>query len=369
MNSPHEIKKKLELILPKQGKQVITPFVHGVPGIGKSAIVKQIAQERHIEFIDLRLSQHEASDIKGIPYPIPEDNICMWFPPEFLPFKTTRKYKDTAGILFLDEINRAAPDVLQTVFQLVLDRQVGNLELCDEWHIVCAGNLGAEDGCDVVDFDPSLNNRFIHFYMEPHLDSWCKWAEKNNINDDIVAFLKGKPAYLYHSQKDKKTDETFLTTPRSWEKFSDLIEQNDKMGIKNVTNMLAANMIGDAAVHFMKYLEEKTLVEPKDVLNKYKDTKHKIDAMSREQKYATNQELVVYISQMKRVEKKHLENIHKYMVDQLEDDIHIAFLKEIAKKTDGENKNNFIDKYLDAYEDESDKVIEICTKSPTEETK
>lgn len=369
MASPLQVKKKLDLVLPKDEKQVVTPFIHGVPGIGKSAIVKQIAKERNLDFIDLRLSQHEASDIKGIPYPIPEENICKWFPPEFLPFKTTKKYQGTKGILFLDEINRAAPDVLQTVFQLVLDRQVGNLELIDGWHIVCAGNLGNEDGCDVIDFDPALNNRFIHFWMEPKLDSWTKWAEDAGIENDIISFIKGKPAYLYHQNKSKQTDEITLTTPRSWEIFSNIIKQNESMGIKKVTLALAADIIGDAAIHFSKYLDEKTLVEPRDVLNKYKDVAKKIDLMSREQRYAVNQELVVYISQMKRIDKKHLTNVHDYMKDQLEEDIHIAFLKEIAKKTDGDGNNNFIDKYLDAFEDEADKVIEVLAKTNQDDNK
>ena len=361
MSNPQQVKKKLDLVLPLEGKQTVTPFIHGVPGIGKSAIVKQIAEERGIQFIDLRLSQHEASDIKGIPYPVPEESISRWLPPEFLPFKTTTKYKGTSGILFLDELNRAAPDVLQTVFQLVLDRQIGNLELVDEWHIVCAGNLGAEDGCDVVDLDPALNNRFIHFLMDPDLPSWLKWAEKNSINDDVVAFLRAKPAYLYKKTKTKSDDE-FLITPRSWEKFSDLIAMNSDLGIKKVTNILAADIISDAAVHFMKYLEEKNLVEPKDILNKYDEVKPKLEKMAREQRYAANQELVVTISKMKKIMERHLENLHRYMTDYMEDDIHMAFLKEVAKKTDSPDGNHFIDKYLDKFDDESDKVIELMSK-------
>lgn len=365
MSSPGEVKRKIDMVLPKEGKQTITPFIHGVPGIGKSAIVKQIAEERNIQCVDLRLSMHEASDIKGIPYPIPEEQISKWFPPDFLPFKTSKKYAGSKGILFLDELNRAAPDVLQTVFQLVLDRKVGDLELLDEWHIVCAGNLGDEDGCDVIDFDPALNNRFIHFYMEPNLESWTKWAEHNKINDDIISFIKGKPAYLYRQYKDK-SDRIFLITPRSWEKFSDIIELNAAIGIKETTNILATDIIGDAAIHFMKYLEEKALIEPRDILNKYDTIKHKIRAMSREQKYAANQELIVFISQMKRVDKKHIKNLHTYLTEELEIDIHIAFLKELAKKTDHIDGNHFIDKYLDEYEDESDKVIEILTASNEE---
>lgn len=363
MSSPSEIKKKLDLVIPKEGVQTITPFIHGVPGIGKSAVVKQIAEERGIMFIDLRLSQHEASDIKGIPFPDPEESVCRWLPPEFIPFETTHKYNDTKGILFLDELNRAAPDVLQTIFQLVLDRQVGNLKLRDDWHIVCAGNLGDEDECDVQDFDPALNNRFIHFRMDPDLKSWTRWASKNGIHDDIVAFINAKPAYLYRKGKDKM-DNTQLVTPRSWEKFSDIIRAHEEtIDIKKITNMLATEIIGDASVHFMKYLEEKTLVEPKDILNNYEKVIHKLKAMSREQVYATNQELVHYIASLKNVLDKHLKNVHRYCTEILEDDIHVALLKEITTKTDG--GNSFIDKYLEKFNDEAQKVIKIMTETDT----
>ena len=361
MSSPAEVKKKLELILPHEGKQVVTPFIHGVPGIGKSAIVKQIADERNIQFIDLRLSQHEASDIKGIPYPDPENNVCKWLPPEFLPFKTTKKFHGTKGILFLDEINRAQPDVLQTVFQLVLDRRVGELELIDEWHIVAAGNLGDEDGTDVIDLDPALNNRFIHLWMEPDLNSWLDWAKKNKIHSDIIGFIKSKPSYLYSVQKSKNSEEQFLVTPRSWEKFSRLIEANQHMEIEEIAKLIAPDIIGAVAIHFFRYLEERNIIKPKDVLNSFETVEDRISKLSREQIHALNHELVKYIAGLSRITNKQLDNMHSYCTKFLEDDIHLAFMKELAKETDG--KNNFIDRYIDKFEDECDRIVNVFSQS------
>jgi len=363
MATPKEIKKKLELILPKQGKQTIVPFIHGVPGIGKSAVVKEVARERKLDVIDLRLSQHESSDIKGIPYPDSNNNISRWLPPEFIPFKTTKKFQGTKGILFLDEINRAAPDVLQTVFQLILDRRVGELEIMDEWHIVAAGNLGDEDGCDVIELDPALNNRFIHLWMEPDLKSWISWAEKNGVHEDIIGFIRSKPGYLYRKVKNKYDNE-MLITPRSWEKFSDIIKQNPEHDIKSISLLLANDIIGPAAIHFIKYIEEKNIIEPKKILQNYSEVEDKLKLMSREQIYALNSELANYIVSLKSIRKTWLANFHKYINNILEEDIKIAILQSIATK----EKNGFLEKFFYEYEDEATKIIESFTKNDISES-
>jgi len=75
-------------------------FIHGSPGIGKSYIVNDIAKKNNLEIVDVRLSQLDAVDLRGIPS-IKGDQT-KWMPPVFLP-----KDKDAKGILFLDELNSA----------------------------------------------------------------------------------------------------------------------------------------------------------------------------------------------------------------------------------------------------------------------
>ncbi len=77
----------------------ISTMIWGSPGIGKSSIVAQIAQERDIDFVDVRLSQLAPTDLRGLP--VAEDGISKWYPPEFLP-------RDGKGILFLDEHGSAS---------------------------------------------------------------------------------------------------------------------------------------------------------------------------------------------------------------------------------------------------------------------
>ena len=144
-----DVKRNLKLIF--KGDQPITPFLWGKPGIGKSQLVAQVAKEMGIGFIDLRLSQLDSTDLRGIPSPHPDEGLCRWLPPEFLPFEQFASFeKDypNGGILLLDEFNRARPDVLQSAFQLVLDRSVGLSKLRKNWYLVAAGNLGMADRTD-----------------------------------------------------------------------------------------------------------------------------------------------------------------------------------------------------------------------------
>jgi len=354
-----ELKQKIQMVL--QPDIELTPFIWGKPGIGKSQAVKQIADEMGIMFIDLRLSQLESSDLRGIPIPDMDRGIARWMPPEFLPFEGIEKFKGTSGILLLDEMNRARTDVLQAAFQLVLDRSVGMHKLLDSWYIVAAGNLGMEDRTDVNEMDSALKNRFIHFNVDVNLDTWIEWAERSGIHHDVINFLKGKASYLYHTANEE--DNVFIT-PRSWEKFSRILQANKNMDPMNVTAFIGANIINGAAGHFMKYLESKEIIQARDILDKYNDdksgVKKKLKVMQREQIYALNNEIIDYISKNKKHSKKSLQNLHDYCKEVLEKDIYIALLQGITKVC-VTNENTFIDDYLKEFLNESKEIVKIIS--------
>ena len=110
-------------------------FMWGPPGIGKSDIVKQIADEFNRPVIDVRLSLWEPTDIKGIPYYNSQANTMSWAPPSELPTDP-----DSNAILFLDELNSAAPATQAAAYQLILNRRVGTYILPKGVSIVAAGN-------------------------------------------------------------------------------------------------------------------------------------------------------------------------------------------------------------------------------------
>ena len=116
-------------------------FMWGPPGIGKSDLVKQIGEEQGRDVIDVRLSLWEPTDIKGIPYYNSDQGTMTWAPPSELPTD-----EDSTAILFLDELNSAAPATQAAAYQLILNRRVGTYKLPKGVSIVAAGNRETDKG-------------------------------------------------------------------------------------------------------------------------------------------------------------------------------------------------------------------------------
>lgn len=213
----NELKQIIKIIC--SNHHYIPIMIWSGPGIGKSSAVRQVAEELKIGFIDLRLSLLNPVDLRGLPVVDRIKGEARWMPPDFLP-------REGQGILFLDEINLAPFAVMAAGYQLVLDRKLGEYELPEGWRVVAAGNR-LEDRANVTKFPAPLANRFIHLEIEPDIDVWRKWALKNNIAEQIIAFLGRFPQHLYHMPQ---AGEMGFPTPRSWEMASKLFQLGQKVG-------------------------------------------------------------------------------------------------------------------------------------------
>ena len=181
----------------------------GPPGVGKSQMVAQVAQRHDVPVIDIRLSQMEPSDLRGIPFRA--GDRVEWAPPAMLP--DAERHGET-GILFLDEITSAPPSVSAAAYQLILDRRLGEYQVPDGWAIFAAGNRQGDRGVTYTMPAP-LANRFSHFEVETHLDDWVAWAYRNNIDDRVIAFLRFRPELLFDF--DPAHNPVAFPSPRSWE--------------------------------------------------------------------------------------------------------------------------------------------------------
>lgn len=188
-------------------------FVWGPPGCGKSSLVRAVAAERKVPVIDIRASLLDPTDLRGIP--MIEGGRAVWCPPSFLPSPA-----DPAGILFFDELNAAPPLVQASLYQLTLDRRVGEYVLPDGWAIVAAGNR-SDDRSVVFRMPSALSNRFVHVDFEVDYDDWRAWAFRAGIEPSVIGFL-GFRRELLHDMR--KPDRAF-PTPRSWEMASTVIRQ------------------------------------------------------------------------------------------------------------------------------------------------
>ena len=109
----------------------------GAPGIGKSAIVYQLAAELTWKVIDFRANIREPVDVRGIPVADLKSGTTRWLSPDELP-QVARDGE--CGILFIDEINTASPQMMAVLMQLILERRCGEYTLPEGWVIVAAGN-------------------------------------------------------------------------------------------------------------------------------------------------------------------------------------------------------------------------------------
>jgi hypothetical protein len=252
-------------------------FLWGPPGIGKSDIVGQITNQlKNSHLIDIRLSLWEPTDIKGIPYYSANDNVMAWAPPQELP---TQEFADQYDniVLFLDEMNSAAPAVQAAAYQLILNRRIGQYKLPDNVLIVAAGNRDADKGV-TYRMPAPLANRFVHLELAVDFDDWFQWAVDNRIHNDVVGYLTFAKKDLYDF--DPKSPSRSFATPRSWSFVSELLEDDDD---EQTTTDLVSGSVGEGlAVKFMAHRKvASSMPNPTDILaGKVKELKTKeISAM------------------------------------------------------------------------------------------
>lgn len=195
----------------------------GHPGVGKSSIVRQVAEKKGFLFMDTRLAFKENIDLGGYPVPDHSRNRMIYFRPRFIPpEKVPEGYQ---GILwFLDEANRAHPTVIQTLFQIITERMCGEHALPDRTAIVLAGNLGEEDHTVITDFDDSaLDGRLAVFHLKPSAESWLGWAAQSGIHPAIISYITLFPEKIW--------DEIHIhPNPRGWHQVSQALSLSFGLG-------------------------------------------------------------------------------------------------------------------------------------------
>jgi hypothetical protein len=237
-------------------------FMWGPPGIGKSDIIKQLGDELDAHVIDVRLSLWEPTDIKGIPYFDSNDGTMRWAPPSELPSKDLASQHKQI-ILFLDEMNSAAPAVQAAAYQLILNRRVGTYFLPDNVSIVAAGNRETDKGV-TYRMPAPLANRFVHLELTVDWDDYFEWATENKIHKDVVGFLTFSKKDLYDF--DPKSSSRAFATPRSWSFVSELLTDDDT-DTDTLTDLVSGAIGEGLAIKFMAHRKiASKLPDPSDIL-------------------------------------------------------------------------------------------------------
>lgn len=220
-------------------------FIHGSPGIGKSYIVADVAKKHGLELVDVRLSQMDPVDLRGVPSI--KDDQTVWMPPVFFP-----KDPESQGILFLDELNSAPPSVQAAIYQLVLNRKVGEYTLPKGWRIICAGNRISDRGV-VFRLPSPLANRMVHLHLEARFEDFKVFALREKFHRFIIGFLSFRPDLLSGEPVTGDDANPAFATPRSYHMLSNILKSNE--AAEHIAPIVYGTIGYGAGLEFLSYVK------------------------------------------------------------------------------------------------------------------
>jgi hypothetical protein len=325
--STSELYKYLEILINTD----IPVFIHGSPGIGKSYIVADIAKKKGLELIDIRLSQLDPVDLRGIPSI--KENQTVWMPPVFFP-----KDENSQGILFLDELNSAAPSVQAAVYQLILNRQLGEYKLPEGWRIIAAGNRMEDKGV-VFRLPSPLVNRMVHLYVEAKYEDFKQFALKNGLHHYIIGFLGFRPDLLSTDVVEDDSNPAFAT-PRSYHMLSNILKHNDN--INEILPLIYGAIGYSCGIEFVNYVKiYENLPNPKSILN---GEFPEIDKTNASLLFALESALVEYYD----CSDIHRKNIFEF-TKKLPNEFSVMLIKDLIVKDEKISETVWFEEWLSKY--------------------
>jgi len=300
--------KQMELFIERNYENQLSLFVWGTTGIGKSETIETKARdiaekekrvyvcwnkiskeekhevaknpEKYFFLMDIRLSQMDPSDLKGLPSLNGSDSV-EWKVPFWL---KVASLKGAMGFVFFDEINLAPPTIQASAYQLILDRALGEVTINDGVGVLAAGNR-ISDKANVYELPKPLQNRFNHITLKvPNVEDWTIWAIKAGVDSRIITFLNAHPPRLM-GKLDSNSKEMAFPTPRSWGKScSRLIS-----GIQNLKDVesLASSAVGmGAAMEFASFLKFQRKIDLQELLKNPKKYLSSIEDEDLDLKYS-----------------------------------------------------------------------------------
>jgi hypothetical protein len=204
-------------------KAGLVPMLHGSPGIGKSQMAYEIAEEFNLQVIDVRLSQCDPTDLLG--FPQVNGKRAGYLPMDTFPLEGDSLPEGKSGwLLFMDECNSAPLAVQAASYKVFLDRMVGNRKLHPLCAVMAAGNKES-DGAIVMPMSTALQSRMIHIELMVDHEEWLDWANGKAIDHRICSAIRFKPGWLMTFSPDH-TDKTY-GCPRTWAFVNKLLPQTE----------------------------------------------------------------------------------------------------------------------------------------------
>ncbi len=229
---------------PSQAQFLPPLMIWGPPGVGKSSIIRAVARDYGIGFIDVRLAQREPVDIRGLP--VPSDEGVTWQVSAEWP-----RDPKSRGIILFDEITAADRSLQVAAYEFILDRRLGNLySVPDGWYICAAGNR-VEDRAVSTTMSSALSNRFLHVELEANAEDWISWAVGQGLHPSVTGYIRYRPDNLFRQQGENL--ERGWPTPRSWERVAHMLGVLRNAG-DTLVRKAVYGLVGDrAGVEFLAF--------------------------------------------------------------------------------------------------------------------
>ena len=282
----------------------------GRHGIGKSQILTKYFEERCMKVVVLFLGQmSDPGDLIGLPTKNEDTGKTDFMPPYWFPTD------DKPIVLFLDELNRARPEIIQTIMDLALNRKLAGRKLPEGSRIISAVNDGEE--YQLTDLDPALVSRFNIYNFMPTAEEWLLWASSHGLDQRVIDFIQDSQYFLDGDDVSKNGGDTALEKSpdrRAWHKVSDCI-----LHIKDLTDIhkrLIAGIVGaQAASKFTAFVSNNKIVTGKDVLLHFAKSKALLAKYQTHQLSAVNESIFRFLetNELKsREEESAKKNINAY---------------------------------------------------------
>ena len=243
-------------------------FMIGAPGIGKTAIMAQIAKELGISLVSYSMTHHTRQSALGLPfidhrtYQGKPFEVSVYTLSEILAtvYENMEKSGKKEGILFLDEINCVSETLGPSMLQFLQYKTFGNHQLPEGWVVVTAGNP-PEYNRAVHEFDIATLDRLKVLHVEPDFEVWKRYAEQKQLHQAILSFLEIHPDDFYRIQTTPE-GRTYVTA-RGWEDLSEALQLFEEKGYRADEEMIHEYLSDpEVAENFASYY---------DLYRKYRD--------------------------------------------------------------------------------------------------
>jgi len=256
----------------------ISVLLRGPHGVGKSAMPRFVGECLGLPVLDRRLSQMSEGDLVGLPELV--NGVTRFAPPDWY-----KQACERPVVLFLDELNRATPEVMQAAFQIVLDRELNGHRLHPETRVYSAINHSPE--YQVNDLDPALLDRFWVQDVDATVEDWISWAN-GKVDADLVDFIRQNPGHLRH-QGVAEPGKVY-PSQRSWErlditlKHAQVIEDPSSPTFYHIATGFIGTEAAISLVDFLKNAKLRTKAE--DVMDDWSKQSERIDRLTLDRKNA-----------------------------------------------------------------------------------